>query len=223
MNRKGHGEVPSLRVVGCSEHAGGPSVHAARGGTRADPTTRDADWTLLMVQAQAGNASAYSRLLHGVTPYLRSLAARRHRNTHDIEDAVQDVLLTIHAVRHTYDPARPFGPWLVAIANRRLVDRLRRQGRQHAHEVPFEPEHETIAEPLANVETIVERNSLQGAIDRLPPMQRQAIRLLKLRDMSLKDAATATGSSVPALKVATHRAIVSLRRMLADRGDGHPK
>jgi len=28
------------------------------------------------------------------------------------EDAVQDVLLAIHEKRHTYDPARPFGPWL---------------------------------------------------------------------------------------------------------------
>ena len=32
------------------------------------------------------------------------------------DDAVQDVFLAIHEKRHTYDPARPFGPWLAAIA-----------------------------------------------------------------------------------------------------------
>ncbi len=42
-----------------------------------------------------------------------------------ITDAVQDVLLTVHMVRHAYDPSRPFGPWLLAIANRRI--------RRHRH------------------------------------------------------------------------------------------
>ena len=41
------------------------------------------------------------------------------------EDAVQDVLLAIHEKRHTYDPARPFGPWLAAIARYKWIDRLR--------------------------------------------------------------------------------------------------
>ena len=34
---------------------------------------------------------------------------------------MQDALLTIHAIRHTYDPARPFGPWLAAVAKRRFM------------------------------------------------------------------------------------------------------
>ena len=47
---------------------------------------------------------------------MRTLAGHRHRDLSDAEDAVQDILLTVHAVRYTYDPTRPFGPWLVAIA-----------------------------------------------------------------------------------------------------------
>jgi RNA polymerase sigma-70 factor (ECF subfamily) len=38
--------------------------------------------------------------------------------------------------------------------------------------------------------------------------------MLKLNEMSLKEAAAASGRSIPALKVASHRAINSLRRML---------
>jgi RNA polymerase sigma-70 factor (ECF subfamily) len=38
--------------------------------------------------------------------------------------------------------------------------------------------------------------------------------LLKLQELSLKEAAIASGMSVGALKVATHRAIVALRRLL---------
>jgi len=53
----------------------------------------------------------------------------------------------------------------------------------------------------------------------LPPAQRQAIRLLKLKEMSLKDAAAATGLSVTALKGATHRALKNLRKMLSHRSE----
>jgi RNA polymerase sigma-70 factor (ECF subfamily) len=56
--------------------------------------------------------------------------------------------------------------------------------------------------------------TLLVAIEKLPPDQRQAIRLLKLKEMSLKEAALATGRTVSALKVATHRAVKSLRKIL---------
>ena len=48
----------------------------------------------------------------------------------------------------------------------------------------------------------------------LPPGQRQAFELLKMQGLSLNEAAAATGLSVTALKVATHRAVLALRRRL---------
>ena len=168
-----------------------------------------------MARAQAGDRGAYRRLLEEITPYLRSLAARRMPNRSDVEDAVQDALLTIHAVRHTYDPSRPFGPWLVAIASRRIVDGLRRRGRTGARETPLDAEHETFAAPEANYhEAASEARALREAVESLPPGQREAIKLLKLKEMSLKEAAAASGMTVAALKVATHRALKSLRKML---------
>src|SRR6266851_3781781 len=119
------------------------------------------------------------------------------------------------AARHTYDPARPFGPWLVAIANRRVVDGLRRQGRSRAREVALETEHETFAAPQANLaETASDGRVLRDAVEQLPPGQRDAIRMLKLQEMSLKEAAAVSGMTVAALKVATHRALKSLRKVL---------
>jgi RNA polymerase sigma-70 factor (ECF subfamily) len=174
-----------------------------------------ADWSKLMARSQDGDREAYRTLLEGVTPYIRSLAARCFKQPTDAEDAVQDVLLTIHMIRHAYDPDRPFGPWLAAIANRRIIDRLRRDTRRKAREVELSTDHETFAEPSANldIETLDE-SALAQAIERLPPDQRQTIRMLKLNEMSLKEAAMASGRSIPTLKVATHRAIKNLRRIL---------
>lgn len=176
----------------------------------------DLNWSLYMARAQGGDKEAYRRLLEDIAPYVRSLAARRLLNLSDVEDAVQDVLLTIHAIRHTYDPARPFGPWLVAIANRRIVDWLRRQGRIAARETEFDSEHETFAAPQTNlVEEASDGRALREAIEKLPPGQREAVRLMKLEEMSLKEAAAASGMSIAALKVATHRALKNLRQHFA--------
>lgn len=184
--------------------------------TRSDGTL---DWSIYMVRAQAGDRDAYRLLLEAITPYLRSLAAVHIGNRCDIEDIVQEILLTIHAVRHTYDPARPFGPWLVAIANRRIIDALRRQGRFNAHEAPLDPEHEISLPAETNLqEEVADAHILlREAIERLPTGQRDAIRMLKLEEMSLKEASAISGMSITALKVATHRALKNLRRLIEKR------
>ena len=180
-------------------------------------TSRARDWSGLMARAQDGDRQAYRALLEDMTPYLRTLAMRCFKEPCDAEDAVQDVLLTVHAVRHTYDPGRPFGPWLVAIANRRIIDRLRRHIRARSREIELSPEHETFAPDATNFHferPSADAAALHAAIATLAPDQRLAINLLKLKEMSLKEAALASGRSVSALKVATHRAIKSLRKRL---------
>ena len=132
---------------------------------------------------------------------------------------MQDILLTVHAIRHTYDPSRPFGPWLAAIANHRLIDRLRHQGRLRSRETALTPGHETFSGDQANLyEQVSDRRALQQAIERLPAGQRRAIRLLKLKERSLKEAAAMSGMTVASLKVATHRALKSLRKILVKSG-----
>ena len=211
MSSSSHDRGPDLTLVAGAALS---SASDSRPGSER-PVARELDWSIYMARAQAGDRDAYRRLLEDVAPYLRSIAARHFRNSGDIEDAVQEVLLTVHAVRHTYDPARPFGPWLVAIANRRVVDGLRRQGRSRAREVALDAEHETFAAPEANYhEAASEARALREAVESLPPGQRDAIRMLKLREMSLKEAAAVSGMTVAALKVATHRAVKSLRKVL---------
>jgi len=202
----------------------GPALTVVTDGAKpqeaAEPAAYELDWSICMARAQGGDRDAYRRLLDGITPYVRALAARRMLNRSDVEDAVQDVLLTIHAVRHTYDTARPFGPWLVTIANRRIVDCLRRQGRAMAREVEFDPDDETFLPPETNiVEEASDGHALRNAIEQLPPGQREAIRMMKLEELSLKEAAAKSGMSIAALKVATHRALKTLRKHIAKRNE----
>lgn len=178
--------------------------------------SEEPEWGALMARAQDGDQAAYRRLLREILPYLRTVMRSFHRPSADVEDAVQDALLTIHAVRNTYDPARPFKPWLAAIARRRAIDRLRSLKRTRGRETLLEPEHETNLADETNRETDYgDERALRAAVERLPPGQRQAVTLLKLQEKSLKEAALESGMSVAALKVATHRAMISLRKILS--------
>ncbi len=181
--------------------------------------TQEARWGALLAAAQAGDARAYDTLLREITPRLRSLCRARIRDAAEAEDAVQDALMTIHALRHTYDPERPFGPWLSTIATRRAVDRLRRRGRGAGRESNIDdlPEGAASVAPVAE-ERIAARN-LRDAVSSLPESQRTALRLAKLEDLSLAEASARSGLSVGALKVATHRAMQSLRKRFGVKGD----
>lgn len=176
------------------------------------------DLRLLMLAANRGDAESYARLLRELTPVIRRIV-RAHRRSLDadaVEDVVQDVLLSVHGARATYDSDRPFMPWLVAIARHRIIDAARRQIRRGAREEPFDHRAVTFVAAQTNTlgEDAVRTDDLRVAIAQLPRGQRLAIELLKLREMSLEEASLATGSTVGALKVATHRAMTTLRAKL---------
>ena len=179
---------------------------------------QEAQWATWMRAAQAGDAASYEQLLRSVSPLVRALARRYCRGPVQSEDVVQDVLLTLHRVRHTWDPRRPFTPWLAAIAARRGIDRLRREARIGRFEVSDELALETFAQPEANTES----GALRAAEDvapllaALPERQRSALEAVKLRGLSVVEAASELGQSVSALKVNVHRGIQKLRKQVAD-------
>jgi RNA polymerase sigma-70 factor (ECF subfamily) len=179
--------------------------------TRARDAT-EARWGALMAAAQGGDARAYDRLLREIAPRIRVICRARIRDGAEVEDAVQDTLLTIHALRHTYDPARPFGPWLSTIATRRAVDRIRRQARTSGRESPIEDLPESTASVAPEAEARLAARRLREAVAELPQSQRTALHLAKLEDLPLAEASARSGLSVGALKVATHRAMHRLRR-----------
>lgn len=173
----------------------------------------------LMSAAQAGDRSAYALLLRDLTGRLRRIvrSQRSFLGEADVEDIVQDVLLSVHTARASWDPGRPFLPWLFAIVHNRLADRARRYARQKKHEVELDLDVTFLADDT-NIpsDAFGDPEALKAAIDRLPAAQRSAIEMLKLKQLSLKEAAAASGSSISALKVSVHRAMATLRKTLKD-------
>ncbi len=185
----------------------------------ADVQVNEAELAVLMRAAQEGDSAAYGQLLRAVTPLVRRLVARRWTGSDEAEDVVQDVLMSLHQVRQTFDPDRPFLPWLMAIAHNRLVDVQRRQVRRARGEVAVEVLPETFSEEEAKdlIDRMADAEALDRALAQLPAGQRKAVELLRLKEMSLKEASEVSGMSVAALKVSMHRAMRALRAILARR------
>jgi RNA polymerase sigma factor (sigma-70 family) len=170
---------------------------------------RGDDFAALMIAAQAGDQEAYRALLEALQPLLRAYVKRRLRDEEAVADVCQDVLLTMHRVRHTFEPGRAFEPWFYAIARSRFVDHLRRRRRRGDLEVSSDDGPE-----LAAQEEPTGWNRFLEVMETLPASQREAFSLLKIDGLSVEQAAERAGVTPAALKVRAHRAYGALRSAL---------
>lgn len=170
-----------------------------------------------MAAAQSGDRRAYECVLADSVALIGNVALRRGVPADALDDVVQETLLSIHRVRHTYDPSRSYYAWLAAIAERRAIDALRSLGRRHRREVHDDvalEQHPAHDDASAASERAQQAQFLQAAIAGLPPRQREAVEQLGLKERTLAEAAAETGISAGALKVSLHRALKSLRERL---------
>jgi RNA polymerase sigma-70 factor (ECF subfamily) len=174
---------------------------------------RAQQWPALMARAQAGDRAAYNQLLKAMVPAIRALVCKKIRDEGLVEDVIQETLLAIHRVRHTYDPQRPILPWVAAIASARAIDALRHRGRRQE----VQDEEELQRQPAASAESSADTDILSGYLDNLPLRQRMIVESVHLREQSLAQAAAETNQSLSAVKSLLHRAMVNLRKY----GRGH--
>jgi RNA polymerase sigma-70 factor (ECF subfamily) len=170
------------------------------------------NWDEMMAAAQVGDAHVYKTLLAELALWLRRYYARRLPLTMT-EDAVQEVLLAIHEKRHTYDPGRPFGPWLAAIARYKWIDRLRSLKADAT-----EPLDENIGVPN-HEDAVVAGLTFEKLLAELKTPQAEAIKLVKINGLSVEEAAKASGQSVSLVKVNIHRGLKRLANIVKADGD----
>lgn len=177
------------------------------------PQTRNTGsdrWGNLLSAAQAGDKWAYGDLLRELLPVLRRIVTAR-MGRDEAEDVVQEILISLHTARHSYQQGRPFLPWLMAIARYGIADHLQRKSRNRRLEAAV-MELADDAVPAGFDLRLEDREFLGKGLASLPISQRMALEMTKLRQLTLEEAAFESGMSITALKVAVHRGIHTLRR-----------
>ena len=176
---------------------------------------REQRWADAMRAERRGEAVVYERMLKELASALRrSLAPRLVRvgsGAHETEDLVQEILIGMHGKRHTWDPARPFLPWLHTITRYKLIDfmRHRRGDTRRRVDLPLEDWLE-IVECSTH-----EANRFTWEVDRhlavLPVNQRRIVRAIAVEGASVRSVAQGLATSEGAVRMTLHRAI---RRLL---------
>lgn len=166
-----------------------------------------------MHQAQQGDEQAYHKVLSAMVPVLQTFARYKVKDATIVDDIVQDTLMAVHTLLHTYDPARPILPWLSTITSARAIDILRKYNRHWSRELT----DEFILSQLIDLtppdehdhEDHIER--LEHLLANLTPSQRNIVQLVKIDELTLNEASEKTGLSVPAVKSLLHRALTKLK------------
>ena len=173
-------------------------------------SSQENDWAVWMRAAMTGDANAYRQFLASLTPHVRAVARSRCRSLGasegEVEDIVQEVLLTIHLKQGTWDRSRAIGPWVAAITRNKLIDILRQRGRHIT--VPIEDFMDSLqAEDLTSEFSTRDIDTLLG---HLKPQQKEIVRSISLNGSSIRETAERLQMTEVAVRVTLHRALKAL-------------
>ena len=172
---------------------------------------------VLVAQAQAGDQQAFATLYEQYRPLVyRFLRRRLDGSDETVEDLTEDVFVKLYEKLDRYvERGLPFTAWLYRIAHNQLVDYVRtlpRNSAQPLDTVADIPEYQTGSE----YRSVLDRETLEPALARLTPEQRQAVELRFLQGMSVAETSAAMGRSEEAVKKLQARALANLRRSLTE-------
>jgi RNA polymerase sigma-70 factor (ECF subfamily) len=168
-----------------------------------------------MKKVQAGDSSAYDLLLTDI--YEGMMNYIRKQNPHNAEEVMQEVLTTLHQVRHTWNPSRPFNPWLMAIVQHRLADSRRAYWRHERRKTEVMNQEKMLEASYSNQSS--SDNSLRDAVNTLPERQRAIVTLSKYFGLTNVEIGKKLNISEGAVKVTAHRAYQKLRDLLTKDKD----
>ncbi len=171
-------------------------------------TGPDDDWAGLLRAGMAGDARSYRAFLLAVTPVVRGIVRARGRLLGEAlcEDVVQDVLLAIHAKRHTWRQDAPLRPWLYAITRHKVVDAFRARGR--AIDLPVEDFADVLPAEAGTDPT--EQRDIDKLIGMLDARAAGIVRMIGIEGHSAAETGQQLGMTEGAVRVALHRAMKAL-------------
>lgn len=168
----------------------------------------------LVARAKHGEADAFAALYDRYAPPLYRYALARLHEPADAEDLVARVFLAmIEALPRYEDRGLPFGAWLFRIAHHALIDGARTRHPLSPLEAAAD-QPSSIVGPEAAAERAAERATLEAAIARLTPEQRDVIVYRFFAGLSPAEIGSLLGRREGAVRALQFRALGALRREL---------
>lgn len=174
----------------------------------------------LVARYRSGRPEAFEALVERYRQELFQFLARFVNNRAAGEDLFQETFLQVHLSIETFDPARPFKPWLFTIGANKARDWLRRNKRQQAAPLSalIEKEREEgpafidllrteLPLPTEDLERQEVRQLVQEVVAGLPHHLREVLLLAYFNRFAYKEIAAMLGIPLGTVKSRLHAAV----------------
>ncbi|MCF8603978.1 sigma-70 family RNA polymerase sigma factor [Gordonia sp. HY442] len=174
--------------------------------------------------AAAGDREALSSVLESVRePVLRYCRARMgagERHLFSADDVAQEVLMAVMTALPRYqDQGRPFMAFVYGIASHKVADAMRSASRIKADPVDEIPETVDFSNgPEQSALDSDAGRQMRVLLEQLPEKQREILVLRLVVGLSAEETADMVDSSPGAVRVAQHRALTKLKKLVTQGG-----
>lgn len=175
------------------------------------------DDATLALRASEGDAAAFGEIVRRYQGQLVRLC-RRYVGTSDAEDVAQEAFVRAFLHVRDFDRERPLAPWLLTIARRLCLDRLRQ--RKVRPSAPDGMAEELADPPTAEQEAAAHQSlrRLAAALAKLPEGQREAVVLFHVEELPYREIAEVLDVPLGTVMTWLHRGRAQLRELM-----GHPE
>jgi RNA polymerase sigma-70 factor, ECF subfamily len=166
----------------------------------------------LLIEAAQADPARFVDIYERYVDRIYAFISRRAENRAVAEDITSHVFEQALATIGRFEwRGLPVSAWLFRIASNALADHWRERSRHAAEPPPDIPDsHE--------LEDIDRRMALYQAVDRLPEVQRQVVRMRFVEEKSIREVAAALKRSEGAVKQLQLRALDRLRKNIGGHG-----
>lgn len=178
----------------------------------------------LIESAQRGDKDAFAVLVQKYHRSIYNLAYRMTGNREDAMDVTQEVLLRAYRAIASFQPDKPFLPWIYRITWNICADRGRKIGRTPSEESIDDADSEAsrLASSTLSPDREVERReigrTLKHAIDQLSDGYRELVVLFHIEGLSIKEISDITDMKETVIKNRLYRGRQMLRKILEAGG-----
>ena len=179
----------------------------------------------LLAQVAAGNEKALVTLTERHKALLRTVVSRVITDDADVDEVVQDAWIEVwkNASHYSSEKGQALG-WIVTVARRRAIDRIRRKQSYTRAKGRYEEELRSGTEEIdthtaeADVCSSELRQIFAQVMDELPEAQREALSLNIYKGLSQREIAAKTGIPLGTIKTRLELAIRKVRSAILAQG-----
>ncbi len=197
--------------------------------TKADKKSSISDEQLI-ARFQLGDVQAYDLLVRRYKDQLLNFVYRFVGNRTDAEDIVQETFLRVYKNKHMYKEIAKFSTWVYTIAGNLAKTELRRRKRhkifsvsnfvneERDYDIP-DREHS----PEKKVDSTIQEDIIQKAIEKLPPKFREVIILRDIQGFAYEEISQILDIPLGTVKSRVNRGRLKLQEDLKFLYDNEPK